>query len=166
MKQKSKPFALLIFGAPMSGKSYFAEQLSARFHTGYLDFSELTKKYKIESPDIQQFLMYSALKNRRNVVIEGCLDTEKDRSNIRTACREAGYLPVLVWVQTDVNTINQRSRKAKKPSKKLKNEYESIEAPSARERHITISGKFSFEIQCRVLLKALSKYLKRNDPRR
>ena len=166
MKQKTKPFALLIFGAPMSGKSYFAEQLSTRFHTAYFDFSELTKKYKIESEDIQQFLMYSALKTKRNVVIEGCLDTEKDRSNIRTACREAGFLPVLVWVQTDVNTIQKRTKKAKGTRKKLEESYKELEAPSARERHVTISGKFSFEIQCRVLLKALSKYLKRNDPRR
>lgn len=150
----------------MSGKSYFAEQLSNRFHTIYFDFSDLTKKYDIQSEDIQQFLMYSALKNKRNVVIEGCLDTEQDRSNIRTACREAGYLPVLVWVQTDMGTIQKRSAKTKTTRKSLEKDYKGLEVPSARERHITISGKFSFEIQCRVLLKALSKYLKRNDPRR
>ena len=158
MKQKTKPFAILIFGAPKSGKTYLAEQLSTKYHTLFLDFSTFNRKYKIKSEDIQHFLNNSAFKTKRNVTIEGCLDTEKDRSNIRNACRDAGYIPVLVWVQTDVATINQRSRKSKTATRELKAEYKDLEAPSAHEHYVTISGKFSFEIQCRLLLKALSKY--------
>ena len=110
MKQKTKPFAILIFGAPKSGKTYLAEQLSTKYHTLFLDFSTFNRKYKIKSEDIQHFLNNSAFKTKRNVIIEGCLDTEKDRSNIRNACRDSGYIPVLFWVQTDVATINVKVR--------------------------------------------------------
>ena len=46
MNGKSKPYAILVFGAPMSGKTTFAEQFSARFNAPFLNLSELYNEHK------------------------------------------------------------------------------------------------------------------------
>ena len=45
---KSKPRALLIFGAPCSGKTTFAEKFAEKFGLAYYDLSEIKPKYHFE----------------------------------------------------------------------------------------------------------------------
>ena len=42
---KSKPRALLIFGAPCSGKTTFAEKFANKFGLAYYDFDKIQSEY-------------------------------------------------------------------------------------------------------------------------
>ena len=76
------------------------------------------------------------------------------------ALEEAGYRPVLVWVQTDLNEIKHRMRHHYKKLEDAKNalaeSYKKIEAPSDDENPLVISGKHTFSTQCKNVLTGLS----------
>ena len=129
---RSKLRAVLVFGAPGSGKTTFAEKFAKKF-----------------------------TKAKQSIVIEGELRTEKDRTEIRNILRERGYKPALVWVQTDFTTIKVRLRSKYKTIKKAKEIYDAavaeMEAPADFERPIILSGKHTFETQTKHTLAGLAK---------
>lgn len=163
-QSRTKHFAILIFGAPLSGKTFFAEQFRKRYNANYFDFSHLVETYNIQNKDIEKFLI-GVLKNDQDLIIEGCLNTEADRNSIRSICRKAGYIPILIWVQTNPATLKRRAAKLKGDDQKQAHQakMKNYQAPSVLERPVVISGRFSFELQCRVVLKALSRSLKIHD---
>ena len=44
---KSKPYAILVFGAPMSGKSFLAEHLSHAINAPFLNLTYLMREYRM-----------------------------------------------------------------------------------------------------------------------
>ena len=104
--------------------------------------------------------MEQLAKTNVTLVIEGILDTERERTEVRNILRRAGYSPSLVWIQTDVNTIRQRLRLKNRSAAKAKQEYETrisrMEAPSEVEAPIVLSGKHTFETQLRHVLTQLA----------
>ncbi len=159
MNGKSKPYAILVFGAPMSGKTTFADQFSARFNAPFLNLSELHEIHNI-SRKVALNLIAQLSKCKQTLVVEGALDTEKQRNEIRTMLEKAGYRPVLVWIQTDLNEIKHRMRHKYKKVDDAKNalasSYKKIEAPSDNENPLVISGKHTFQTQCKNVLTGLS----------
>jgi len=159
MNGKSKPYAILVFGAPMSGKTTFAEQFSARFNAPFLNLSELYNEHKL-TRKLALVLIQQLTKCKQTLIIEGGLDTEKQRNEIKDILTKAEYKPVLVWVQTDLNAIKHRMRHKYKKLEEAKNalaeQYKKIEAPSELERPLVISGKHTFQTQCKNVLTGLS----------
>ena len=159
MNGKTKPYAILVFGAPMSGKSTFAKQFSARFNAPFLNLTELREKHRI-SRKVGLILIGELAKCKQNILIEGGLDTEKQREEMRHLLREQGYTPVLVWVQTDINAIKHRMRHKFKTLSEAKASldasYKRIEAPSDLEQPLVISGKHTFQTQCKNVITGLS----------
>ena len=159
MNGKSKPYAILVFGAPMSGKTTFAEQFSARFNAPFLNLSQLHEECHI-TRKVALNLILQIAKCKQTLVIEGALDTEKQRDEIRHLLETAGYRPVLVWVQTDLNEIKHRMRhhykKLEEAKSALADSYKKIEAPSDNENPLVISGKHTFTTQCKNVLTGLS----------
>ena len=159
MNGKSKPYAILVFGAPMSGKTTFAEQFSARFNAPFLNLSELYNEHKL-TRKLALVLIQQLTKCKQTLIIEGGLDTEKQRNEIKDILTKAEYKPVLVWVQTDLNAIKHRMRHKYKKLEEAKNDlaeqYKKIEAPSELERPLVISGKHTFQTQCKNVLTGLS----------
>lgn len=159
MNGKSKPYAILVFGAPLCGKTTFAEQFSERFNAPFLNLLDLREKFKI-SRKLGLILVREIAKCKQNIVIEGALDTEKQREEMRNILKRAGYIPVLVWVQTDQMAIRRRLRtKFKTPSEAkayLDGAYQKIEAPSETEAPLVISGKHTFKTQCSNVLTGIS----------
>ena len=159
MNGKSKPYAVLVFGAPMSGKTTFAEQFSARFNAPFLNLSELYNEHKL-TRKLALVLIQQLTKCKQTLIIEGGLDTEKQRNEIKDILTKAEYKPVLVWVQTDLNAIKHRMRHKYKKLEEAKNalaeQYKKIEAPSELERPLVISGKHTFQTQCKNVLTGLS----------
>ena len=82
MNGKSKPYAILVFGAPMSGKTAFADQFSARFNAPFLNLSQLHEECHI-TRKVALNLILQIAKCKQTLVIEGALDTEKQRDEIR-----------------------------------------------------------------------------------
>ena len=105
-------------------------------------------------------LVQEIAKCKQNIIVEGALDTERQREEMRSILKRAGYIPILVWVQTDQMAIKHRLRtKFKKPSEAkafLDNAYKNIEAPSEAEMPLVISGKHTFRTQCSNVLAGLS----------
>ena len=156
---KAKPRALLIFGAPCSGKSTFAEKFGKKFKLANYDLNDLMEENGFTYEQVLAILK-QILKTRQTILIEGGLDTEKDRIEMRNMLRDEGYDPALIWIQTDVATIRSRLKSKFKSVKKAKEFYEKavedIEAPGENECAIILSGKHTFETQTKHVLAGLA----------
>ncbi|MBQ8985249.1 ATP-binding protein [Candidatus Saccharibacteria bacterium] len=156
---KSKPRALLVFGAPCSGKSTFSEKFAEKFDLAIYDFEELKAKYRLTRKNILLIIKLIA-RTGKTIIIEGGLSTEKDREEIRNLLRAAGYEPSLIWIQTDVTTIRNRLKVRYKSVSKAKEVYDTevsaMEAPSDFEEPIILSGKHTFETQTKHVLAGLA----------
>jgi gluconate kinase len=71
-----------------------------------------------------------------------------------------GYQPIIVWVQTDLNTIKQRMRASYRTLSEAKDALSKalsrIEAPADDEKTIVISGKHTYQTQCRNVVNRLT----------
>ncbi|MBR3180310.1 AAA family ATPase [Candidatus Saccharibacteria bacterium] len=156
---KSRPRAILVFGAPCSGKTAFSTKFAKKFGLAYYDFDELMKHHNFSRQHIL-VLLEQITKTKQTIIIEGALNTEKDRDEIRRILRTAGYEPSLVWLQTDASTIRSRLKSRYKDVAKAKEVYDTavseLEAPSEFERPIILSGKHTFDTQSRHVVTGLA----------
>ena len=156
---KAKPRAILVFGAPCSGKTVFSEKFAEKYHLTFFNLDEIRRKNGFSRANIITILGLIA-KTGQNIVIEGGIATEEERDEIRRLLREAGYNPSLVWIQTDLATIRTRLKSKYKSVAKAKEMYDKkvsgIEAPSEAETPIILSGKHTFETQSRHILAGLA----------
>ena len=156
---KSKPRALLVFGAPRSGKSTFAEKFAKKFKIANYDLDDLVKNdgFTYEQTMI---VLTQILKTRQNILVQGALNTEKERIEMRNLLREHGYEPTLIWIQTDVATIRSRLKSKFRSVSKAKDFYEksvaAMEAPNETEHAIILSGKHTFETQSKHVVAGLA----------
>ena len=156
---KNQPRALLVFGAPCSGKTTFGRKFAKRFNLAFYDLDELQSKYHLSRKIILVFIEQIA-KTGQTLLIEGCLDTEKDREEVRRILQAADYAPSTIWIQTDMATIRSRLKARYKTVSEAKNAYEvavaRLEAPSDEEAPIILSGKHTFETQVKHVLAGLA----------
>jgi shikimate kinase len=154
-----KPHAIILFGAPCSGKTTFAEKFSKQFNAPYLDYSTL------DAPEEYRRKMFLTIlehvtKSRQALVIEGGADTLVDRKEIKDLLEKCDYAPAVAWIQTDITTIKKRLTQKLKDPTAAKNEYaeavETLEAPGEKEKPIILSGKHTFSAQLKTLLSKLS----------
>jgi len=162
--KKSKSRALLVFGAPCSGKTTFAKKFADKFGLAYYNFEDIKKKHNFTRDEILTILELIA-RTHQTIIIEGILDTENQRRAVRRILSDAGYDPALIWVQTDVATIRSRMKIKYKSVTKAKNTYDiavdRMEAPTEDERPIILSGKHTFETQTKHTLAGLADVNKR-----
>ena len=156
--KRSQPRAILVFGAPASGKTTFCKKFSKQFRAPYYNLVEIGKEQGWNREQLLYILSLIA-KTEQNIVIEGELNTEAEREEIKKLLKEAGYNPSLVWIQTDVNTIKTRLKKKLKTVEKAKETYDkeiaALEAPAETEVPIVLSGKHTFETQLGQVLSQL-----------
>ena len=158
--KKNKLRAILVFGAPGSGKTTFAEKFAEKFGLVYIDLDEIMEKYDFSHQAVLNVLEILT-KTKQSLVIEGAMKTEKDRTEVRNVLRGANYTPTLVWLQTDFATIKMRLRNRHRSVKKAKEIYDAavaeMEAPADFEKPIILSGKHTFETQTKHTLAGLAK---------
>jgi shikimate kinase len=156
---KNKPRALLLFGAPCSGKTTFGQRFAEKYHLAYYNFDELAEEYKF-SREVILIILEQILKTNQNIIFEGGLNTEKQRMEVRNTIRNSSYEPALIWIQTDIATIRNRLKNKFRSVKKAREFYDSaikaIEAPAETEHAIILSGKHTFETQSRHVLAGLA----------
>lgn len=157
--KKQPPRAILVFGVPGSGKSTFAEKFAKKFHASFFDLAEIAKECGMDRK-IMLVLVKQLAKTGQLLILEGGLDSEQDRIEIRNILREAGYRTTLIWIQTDMLTVKQRLKQRLRSASKAKEEYETrmsgMEAPADREQPIVLSGKHTFETQLKHTLSQLA----------
>ena len=149
----------MVFGAPCSGKTTFAEQFSDKFNAPFYNINEIEKEYDFDRETTLKILDLIS-KTHQNVIIEGGLDTEAERDTIRGIFKGAGYNPSLIWIQTDITTIKNRLKNKLRSVAKAKTEYDErmqqIEAPTEQENAIVLSGKHTFTTQLTHVLSQLA----------
>lgn len=154
----NKPYAILVFGAPMSGKTSFGEHFGDAINAPFLNLSKLTKEHHI-TKKLAHEIVQQVSRSKSAMIIEGFIDTEAQRTEMKKLLTDAGYQPIIVWVQTDLNTIKQRMRHAYKSIERAKailsESYERIEAPADTERPLVISGKHTYQTQCNNIINCL-----------
>lgn len=149
----------MVFGAPCSGKSTFAEKFGRKFGLAYYDLDDLKAKNNFTRKQIL-VLVEQIAKTGQTILIEGALKTERERGEMRNILREHGYDPALIWIQTDISTIRSRLKLRHKSVSKAKEIYDTavaeIEAPAENERPIILSGKHTFETQTKHVVAGLA----------
>ncbi len=150
--------AILVFGAPCSGKTTFGKQFAAQFNATFYDLDALKQEHNLSRQFIL-LLVEQIARTGATLVFEGGNDTEKDRRELAEILRSAGYSPTLIWIQTDVSTIRMRLKNKLKSVDKAKNVYESrikvLEGPSEAEMPIVLSGKHTYHTQLKQVLTQL-----------
>lgn len=150
--------AILVFGAPCSGKTTFSEQFATQFNATFYDLDSLQQEHNLSRQFIL-LLVSEIAKTGATLVLEGGNDTEKDRKELVEILRNAGYTPTLIWIQTDVSTIRMRLKNKLKSVEKAKQVYEArvkaLEAPSNAEAPIVLSGKHTYPTQLKQVLTQL-----------
>lgn len=158
--KKNKPRAILVFGAPCSGKTTYCEKFSQRFKAPYYNLTVMREEADFTEKQLH-VVLEAISKTGQNIVIEGGLDTEAERESVRKLLKSCGYNPALVWIQTDVTTIRARLKAKLRSVAKAKELYDEkiaiMEAPTDREKPIILSGKHTFDTQLRHTLAQLSK---------
>ena len=148
--RKTKPRAILVFGAPCSGKTTFCEKFSNRFKAPYYNLTSLREEAGFTEKQIH-VVLEAISKTGQNIVIEGGIDTESERKTVGKLLKSCGYNPALVWIQTDINTIKSRLKSKFRSPTKAKDEYDAkvglMEAPTDYEKPIILSGKHTFNTQ-------------------
>lgn len=157
--KKNQPRAILVFGAPCSGKTTFCEKFAKQYREiAYYDLAGLKAKHNL-SRSLILMLVEQLAKTGKTLILEGEVGTEKEREEIRRILRTAGYSIHTVWIQTDVTTIRSRLKTRYKTITEAKKVYNSVvprlEAPSEVESPIILSGKHTFETQLRHILQSL-----------
>lgn len=150
--------AILVFGAPCSGKTTFSEQFAAQFNATFYDLDALKEKHNLSRQFIL-LLVAEIAKTGSTLVLEGGIETEKDRRELAEILRAAGYTSTLIWIQTDVSTIRARLKNKLKSVEKAKTVYDNrmktLEAPSDVEAPIVLSGKHTYHTQLKQVLTQL-----------
>lgn len=158
----TKPRAILVFGAPASGKTTFCEKFSKQFRAPYYNLTEIENDLGFDRAKMLQVLDLIA-KTGQNFIVEGELNTEQDREEIKKLLRQNGYTPSLIWIQTDINTIKTRLKVRLKSVEKAKAEYDKkiaeLEAPAEDENPIVLSGKHTFETQLTHVLSRMAELI-------
>ncbi len=156
---KSKSRALLVFGAPCSGKTTFAEKFANKYGLAYYNIDEIAMKGALSRPNVLLFLEQIA-KTKATIIIEGGIGTEKKRVEVKELLKGLGYEVSLIWIQTDVNTLRARMRKRFKTVAEAKEAFDTatskLEAPADSENPIILSGKHTFETQNKHVLAGLA----------
>lgn len=157
--KRSQSRAILVFGAPASGKTTFCEKFSRQFRAPYYNLNELADEHGFSRKKLMVILDLLA-QTGQNIILEGGLDTFDERDEIKKLFRSHDYSPSLVWIQTDVNTIKTRLKTRLKSVSKAKEAYDSkiatLEAPTDLENPIVLSGKHTFETQLKAVLSQLA----------
>lgn len=154
----NKARAILVFGAPCSGKTTFAEKFSQKFGLAYYDYDELVEEGFTHEAILR--ILELITRTRQSIVLEGGLNTENERAEVRNLLRKYNYEPSLIWVQTDIATLRMRLKTRFRSVSKAKEYFDSVtsemEAPTDFERPIILSGKHTFETQTKHAITGLA----------
>jgi predicted kinase len=154
-------------GVPGSGKTFFAEKFAETFRAPYVSYETIARMCGGNDPEVPRDLFYyqleELLKTQQTIIIEGLSDTRTERTELGRRARGAGYVPLLLWVQTDPVAAKTRTIRVtkNKPNRTLTPaEYDQhakrFTQPNAIEKPVVISGKHTYATQAKVILKKLS----------
>ncbi len=166
--QPQKPFLLLLYGYPGSGKTYFARQFSEVVQAAHLQADrirgELFEKPnfdKQENAIVTQLVNYMSeefLSAGVSVVYDANVVRSGQRRKLLDMARKHGATPLVIWFQLDEETAFYRNikRDRRKADDKYAGNWDrttfdsivnQMQNPSISEGYLVISGKHLFNMQ-------------------
>lgn len=174
--QAKKPFILILYGYPGSGKTTFARQFADEVEkTVHIDIDkvrvELGEQLKRRNIDeafvgpMVEYLTREFLSNGFNIVLDVPVFKKSDRRQIRSLALDTKAKLVMAWLQIDAESAFERIRKRdrRKISDRYANDYNQTEFDAlinssqnpTDEDYVVISGKHTFNTQKLAVFKKL-----------
>ena len=164
----TKPFLLILYGFPGSGKTYFARQLSETVQAAHLqsdrvrnELFEKPRHDKQENDIVNQLMDYMTeefLTAGLSVVYDANAMRLGQRNALRDLARRTHAVPLMVWFQ--LNADGSYARNAKRDRRRADDKYASqwdkptfekimqhMQNPSTNEDYVVLSGKHLFNTQ-------------------
>lgn len=172
----SKPFLMLFYGYPGSGKTYFANNFCSSVQAAHLESdkvrAELFEKPRFDKQEnmiVNQIMTYMTeefLSSGLGVVYDVNAMRAGQRKMLKSIANKYKVPVIIVWVQLDEDSSFERSknRDRRKADDKYaiiwdKNIYNkiisSMQKPMHNENPVVISGKHLYQTQKSVVFKAL-----------
>ena len=172
----SKPFLLIFYGFPGSGKTYFARQLTDNIQLAHLqadrvrrEIFEQPKYDKHENKTVNHLMNYMTeefLSAGVSVAYDVNALRLGQRKKLYELARKHKAQPILVWLQVDQETAFARN--IKRDKRKADDRYAAawdrtsfdqyishMQNPSNSENYIVVSGKHLFNMQQSALVSRL-----------
>lgn len=167
--QLSKPHLLIVIGAPGSGKSTFATKFSDMFHAPFIDGGSLSNAAIDHHAAIHLALLMleEIQKTGQTMVYEPISGFKTERVEIAKAAVKNGYVPIVIWVQTDKlvcetrTTRKSRSNPHPMDAEEFERQYKRFTTPGDKEKYVVISGMHTYATQAKAVLRKLSEQIVR-----
>ena len=169
----NKPFVVMLYGFPGSGKSGFAKQLSDELGIAHLQEDRIAtelfgERQPGDDPALKRMMQYVTKEFLRagvSVVYDADVLKLSDRRAIREMAKQNKSGSVFVWLQVDPETAFARtqSRDRRKSEDKYARNYDqnTFQATLGRmqnpthEEYVVISGKHTFHTQKNAVMKKM-----------
>ena len=157
--QLDRPHAVIVIGIQGSGKTFFAEKFASTFNAPFVEQAMLDHAAANEEMAKELFnsVLKELLKTGRSIIIELILASRVERTELSKLLKQAGYTPMYVWVQVDMETAMARARKASGIGvDDYRDRVRRFSPPHQSEHALVISGKHTFATQAKAVLRKLS----------
>ena len=174
VQNRPVPKLFFLVGLPGSGKTFFAEKFSEEYQIPFINLNKW-RFFMFGDPNFSreedaQLTRYGAdilreiFKTKQSILLEGNLYSRVDRQRYAQLARQYGYQPVVIWVQNvDAESKLRAIRLNRNHPKDFLMTPEVFEdlkrrftPPNEIEKPIAISGKHSFKMQYRSVLKRIA----------
>lgn len=170
--ETKKPFILILYGYPGSGKSTFARSFASEIdNTVHLHYERVKAELKnthLDEPTYQRLLEYMVREfvgAGMNVILDVPVTKKSGRQRVNKLAKELNTKVVMVWLQVDMESALDRLKKRDKRKANDKysrsytrNEFDTIVNNSQNpdgEDYVVISGKHTFNTQRAAVFKKL-----------
>lgn len=170
----AKPFLLMFYGFPGSGKTYFSRQLSDKIHVAHVQADriryELFQEPRYDKQEnlvvfqIVNYMVEEFLNAGVSVIYDMGAIRLAQRRMLRDMARQCGAEPILLWQQIDPDSalarVMKRDRRKSDDKYALQPDYTtfqkisaSMQNPQISEDYIVLSGKHVFNTQYSAVLR-------------
>lgn len=157
------PHLIIMVGIPGAGKTTFAEKFAKTFAAPFINSGLITQLAET-SPEIAQQIslhqLTEVLKTGKTVIYEGITTTKTSRQDLKKLANDSGYIPLLVWVQTETNEAKRRSTNRRHKQPLSPEEFDRLvrqfKSPTQNEELVVISGKHTYTSQLKTVLKRIA----------
>lgn len=168
-----KPFLLMFYGYPGSGKTYFSRQFCENVQAAHIQADRIRSEL-FESPrydkqendivtQIMQYMTEEFLNAGLSVAFDMNALRSSQRQELRALARRCHAEPILVWLQMDTDTAFTRNKlrdKRRSDDKfaaqldrtSFEKQLAGMQNPTHAENYAVVSGKHLFNMQLSAIL--------------